>query len=51
MAREAVKDIDEMAARLMAQGRLTFRLQGAMVPVLGVDRKHKQAREFGLVWD
>ena len=49
MAREAVKDIDEISEKLIADGRLKFRLRGAFVPVTG-GVNHKQRREFGLDW-
>ena len=48
MAREAVKDIDEIAESLMAKGLLKFRLRGSFIPVTGVN--HKQRREHGLEW-
>lgn len=46
MAREAVRDIDVIAERLMADGRLKGRLRGSFIPVMGVN--HKQRRAFGL---
>jgi len=46
MAREAVRDIDEIAERLMEAGLLKFRLRGSFIPITGVD--HRRRRAYGL---
>jgi len=46
MAREAVRDIDAISERLMAQGILKGRLPSAFVPVMG--QNHRRRRKYGL---
>ena len=46
MAREGVRDIDEITARLMARGLFKGRLEAAFVPI--TENNHKQRRWFGL---